>query len=173
MQHFYILPHDREYAVRRIQQIDQEIQAMGPDFYEALTQSSETYHDNAPFDALREQQGVLQAEQQTLKRVLAQAHPSIPKPHAKKVSIGHLMHLEDVANGEARHYAIAGHWSYRAGQATAGGEIIISCVAPLAAAFIGRAIGSSVDFRGRSLQIIQLSPFHDDLSQKQDFAAHP
>jgi transcription elongation GreA/GreB family factor len=163
MQHYYILPHDREYATRRIQAIDAEIQAMGPDFYEALTQSSETYHDNAPFDALREQQGVLQAEQQMLKEVLARAHPSPPKLHAKKVSIGHKVTVAYETTGTSATYIIVGNWSYRIGQ-QAQGATIVSCIAPLTSILLGRSVGEVVEFRGQPITITAIAPFHDEKS---------
>ena len=56
-----LLDEDREYARRRIAELQKEIQELGPEFYEVFNQSSETWHDNAPFDALRDRQSLLDA----------------------------------------------------------------------------------------------------------------
>jgi len=48
-----ILDEDKKWAEARIAALDEEIQALGPEFYDVFNQSSETWHDNAPFDALR------------------------------------------------------------------------------------------------------------------------
>jgi hypothetical protein len=43
-----ILDEDKAYARARIAELEQQIQALGPEFYEVFNQSSETWHDNAP-----------------------------------------------------------------------------------------------------------------------------
>ena len=55
----YLLPIDRAYAEARITVLEKEIQDLGPDFNDAFTQSSETWHDNSPFEAVRDKQSML------------------------------------------------------------------------------------------------------------------
>lgn len=57
-----ILDEDKEWMRRRIAELEKQIRDLGTEFYDALNQSSETWHDNAPFDALRDRQSVLAAE---------------------------------------------------------------------------------------------------------------
>lgn len=40
----YLLPIDRQFAEARIVQLEQLIQDLGPDFNDAFSQSSETWH---------------------------------------------------------------------------------------------------------------------------------
>ena len=58
----YLLPDDREYAEKRIRELEQMIQELGADFNDAFTQSSETWHDNSPFEAVRDKQSMYAAE---------------------------------------------------------------------------------------------------------------
>jgi hypothetical protein len=55
-QGLYILEADKQWLNTRIEELEATIQALGPDFYDVFNQSSETWHDNAPFDALRDKQ---------------------------------------------------------------------------------------------------------------------
>ncbi len=48
-----ILDVDKEYARKRIAELDDEIIALGPEFYNAFNQTSESWHDNAPFEFVR------------------------------------------------------------------------------------------------------------------------
>ena len=46
-----ILDEDRELAEVRMAELERLIQELGPEFHVALTQSSESWHDSALFDA--------------------------------------------------------------------------------------------------------------------------
>src|SRR5437667_6542753 len=94
LNYYYILEEDKALARQRIADIEREILEMGPAFHDALNQTSETWHDNAPFDALREHQAVLAAELQNLKEMLGRSAPSLPPAGNKKVSIGSRIKLE-------------------------------------------------------------------------------
>lgn len=106
-----ILDEDKAWARARIATLDAEIQALGPEFYDVFNQSSETWHDNAPFDALRDRQSVLDAERQQLRAVLRSSLPTLPKQRRGEVGIGSIVTLE---NGKK--YFIAGDWTPFAGQ---------------------------------------------------------
>lgn len=67
------MPEDRESAERRILALEDEIQQLGPEFNDAFTQSSETWHDNAPFEAVRDRQSVLAAELHQLRTYIRQS----------------------------------------------------------------------------------------------------
>lgn len=56
MKELIILDEDKKAARQRIAELEAEILSLGPEFYEVFNQSSETWHDNAPFDALRDRQ---------------------------------------------------------------------------------------------------------------------
>ncbi|QQG50795.1 MAG: hypothetical protein HZB75_04720 [Candidatus Saccharibacteria bacterium] len=133
-----ILDDDRQYALARISELQNEIQALGPEFYEVFNQSSETWHDNAPFDALRDRQSVLDAELQQLRNVLRSSSLTIPKPRKGMVGIGSRVVLQ---NGAA--YLVAGDWTPRAGQNWQG-AIVINCNTPLAQQIIGKKVGAEI-----------------------------
>lgn len=133
-----ILDDDRQYALTRIAELQSEIQALGPEFYEVFNQSSETWHDNAPFDALRDRQSVLDAELQQLRNVLRSSSLSVPKPRKGVVGIGSRVVLQTGMT-----YLIAGDWTPRAGQKWQE-AIVINCNTPLAQQIIGKKVGAEV-----------------------------
>lgn len=67
-QELLILPEDLAYAVQRRHELERQIKALGPEFSDVFTQSSETWHDNAPFEAVRDKQSVLAAELAHIKK---------------------------------------------------------------------------------------------------------
>lgn len=134
----YILETDRDYAKKRVVELQNEIQALGPEFYEVFNQSSETWHDNAPFDALRDRQSVLDAELQQLRTILRSSALRIPKTKKGVVGIGSRVELQNGAT-----YLVAGDWTPRAGQKWQG-AVVINCNAPLALQLRGKRIGAEV-----------------------------
>lgn len=136
----YLLPDDRAYAEQRILQLEQEIQDLGPDFNDAFTQSSETWHDNSPFEAVRDKQAMLAAELHKLRTLVRTATLTPPKAKKGTVAIGSMVQLQ---NGSR--YLIAGDWTHRAGH-HANGMHTISCHAPVAKALLGKQVGDQVAF---------------------------
>lgn len=142
----YVLADDKEAALARIVELEKEIQDLGPEFHDVFNQSSETWHDNAPFDALRDRQSVLSAELQKLKGVLRQATTSIPKPQKNLVGIGAQVTVNDHTLGKNLDYFIAGDWTYRTGEKLEGATVV-SAKAPIALALIGKKVGESAHFK--------------------------
>ncbi len=141
---YYILEEDKNLARQRISDIEREILKMGPAFHEALNQTSESWHDNAPFDALREKQAVLAAELQSLKKTLSKSAPMLlPAPNKEKITVGSRIKLENKAQKSHHHYFLAGHWTYRLGEFI-GNHMIISCQSPLGSSLLGKKIGEAV-----------------------------
>jgi transcription elongation GreA/GreB family factor len=138
---FYVLDEDKQWAHEQIAKIEQAIQNMGPEFNVALNESNETWHDNAPFDALRDEQALLVADMQNLKEILFKAALTVPKARAGHVGIGHRVSVEQ--NGKTHHYFLAGHWARRIGHVY-GGALVISCVSPLGQVLLGAKVGDTV-----------------------------
>ena len=154
---YYILEEDKILARNRMAAIEREILEMGPAFHEALNQTSETWHDNAPFDALREKQAVLAAELQHLKETLGRSAPSLPRRDGRQVNIGSRVQLMDAARKSYQHYLLAGHWTYRLGEFI-DNHMIISCQSPLGASLLGRKSGETVTLPNkRQLTIIGIA----------------
>lgn len=142
----YILPKDKQQAIDRMAELEQAILDLGPEFHDALNQSSETWHDNAPFDVLRDRQSVLQAELQNLKAIVFNSAISLPKPTWDEVSIGAYVSVENTRTKKLSTYYIAGDWTLRSGTKERD-AIVISTKAPLAQAVLGRRVGDEVKFK--------------------------
>lgn len=138
MHEYYLLSEDREYAIARIRELEAAIQDLGPEFQDVFTQSSETWHDNAPFDALRDRQSTLAAELDHLRKLLRQSTLVKPKKRRGTVGIGDTVILD---NG--KRYRIAGDWTHKAGHHI-DGTYWVSCHAPAAKALIGRGLHDKV-----------------------------
>lgn len=136
----YLLPEDREWVERRILALEDEIQQLGPEFNDVFTQSSETWHDNAPFEAVRDRQSVLAAELHQLRTYIRQSTLTPPKKKRGTVGIG-----DTVTLGNHTTYRIAGDWTHRAGR-HADDAIWVSRGTPLALAVIGKKPGEHVSF---------------------------
>ena len=109
-QELFVLPEDLAYVTARISELDEEIRALGGDFGDAFTQSSETWHDNAPFEAIRDKQSQLAAELATMKKIRAHSALVLPKPKRGRVGYGSIVTLDD-----EKRYKLAGDLTQHAG----------------------------------------------------------
>ena len=139
-QDVYLLPEDRDWAERRIVALTDEIQQLGPEFYDVFTQSSETWHDNAPFEAVRDRQSVLAAELHHLRTLIRHCTLMLPKKKRGTIGIGDTVIL---ANGAC--YKIAGDWTHKAGHHS-DGVTWVSRKTPVALAVLGKKLGDTVSF---------------------------
>jgi transcription elongation GreA/GreB family factor len=153
---FYILEEDRKLAQARIIELERQIQELGPEFHVVLNQSTETWHDNAPFDALREKQALLAAELQKLKEVLQKA--SLAPPHKQKGIVGIGSRITIKLKGKIQKYLLTGHWSYRIGKEI-DKALVISCQSPLGQAVLGKQLNESgvLAHNGTQLTITDIS----------------
>jgi len=140
-----ILEEDKQAARNRIEELEAEILALGPEFYEVFNQTSETWHDNAPFEAVRDRQSLLAAEMAQLKSILANSLPSIPAQKQGIVGIGSTVTVSNHKHKEIL-YRIAGDWTPHAGRVH-DGVTTISRQSPLAVALLGKKAGDTVDFK--------------------------
>lgn len=139
---FYVLDSDKQWAKKRIAELEKAILDLGPEFNVALNQSTETWHDNAPFDALRDEQALMVSEMQGLKEMLFKAAISVPKPPKGKVGFG--SHVTVKSGTHTYKYKLAGHWSPHVSEKLPDGEVIISCESPIGAALLGAKLGDTV-----------------------------
>jgi hypothetical protein len=136
---YFILENDKQWLTARINELEQTIQDLGPDFYEVFNQSSETWHDNAPFDALRDKQSVLFAEYSKLK--ILRRHTALGVPRTKKgfVNYGSTVIIK------GKKFYIAGDWTPHAGTVQ-DNVTIVSAQSPLAQGALGKQIGDITPF---------------------------
>jgi transcription elongation GreA/GreB family factor len=153
-QAFYVLDEDKQWARQRIAELEKAILELGPEFNVALTQSNETWHDNAPFDALRDTQALYVAEMQQLKEVLAKASITVPKPTRGRVGIGSIAALKDGTKHSK--FLLAGHWTYRVAEQHHGATVV-SCVSPLGSVLLGAKVGQEITIptTGKSIGTVQ------------------
>lgn len=138
-----ILPEDRQWLERRIAELEQSIKYLGPEFHEVLNQSSETWHDNAPFDAVREKQDLLVAERMQLKSIFDQSLLKIPARQPNVVAVGSIITLQKATH--TNRILIAGDWSPRSGKIV-GEVLVVSRKSPIAQAVLGKSVGDQTDF---------------------------
>ena len=136
----YLLPEDRVAAEERIAELEGLIQDLGEDFRDAFTQSSETWHDNSPFEAVRDKQSMYAAELHQLRTLIRTSTLVAPKKKRGTIGIGDTVTL---SNG--RQYKLAGSWTHKAGK-HADGVYWVSSGTPVAQAVLGRRAGDEVAF---------------------------
>ena len=149
-----ILHEDKIWVRKRITELEKAIQELGPEFYDVFNQSSETWHDNAPFDALRDRQSVLDAELQQLKSVLRSGLLEVPKQKEGITGIGSRVTLED-EGGTRSQYLVAGDWTPYAGQIK-NGALVISAQAPLAQQLLGKKVGDQMKIGSKIAKIVKI-----------------
>lgn len=140
---FRLLPADKAWIEQRLTALQADIKDLGPEFHEVLNQSSETWHDNAPFDAVRDKQSLLYAEYSHLKYVLLNSQ-RVAVQLGDEVAIG--MHVSLTRNNKTSTYYIAGDWAHNAGQHTQSGALVITCKTPLAQAVLGKPIDTLTQY---------------------------
>jgi len=92
--------------------------------------------ENAEYAAAREQQGILMRKAERIKKELAQA--KLIDPNSVRddvVSIGTTVEVRDTRKEKSERYTILGPWDSDAENG------VVSYLAPLAAAFLGKAVG--------------------------------
>lgn len=136
----YLLPEDRGAAEARIIELEQLIQDLGEDFRDAFTQSSETWHDNSPFEAVRDKQSMYAAELHQLRTLIRSSTLVPPKKKRGTAGIGNTVLLD---NG--KHYKLAGDWTLKAGKHS-DGVWWVSRKTPVAIALLGKRVGDEARF---------------------------
>lgn len=136
----YLLPEDRTHAEARILELETSIQALGEDFKDAFTQSSETWHDNSPFEAVRDKQSMYAAELHQLRTLIRSSTLIPPKKKRGTVGIG-----DRVVLSNGKQYMLAGDWTANAGKRS-DGVFWVSRHTPVAQALIGAKVGDAVRF---------------------------
>ena len=137
----YLLPNDRRGAEERIRELEALIQGLGEDFRDAFSQSSETWHDNSPFEAVRDKQAMYAAELHYLRTLIRTSTLEPPKKKRGTAGIGNTVILDNGAR-----YMVAGDWTPSAGRCSKNGVWCVSRNAPAALAILGKRIGDTVRF---------------------------
>lgn len=140
---FRLLPQDKLWIESQIERLQAAIKDLGPEFHEVLNQSSETWHDNAPFDAVRDKQSLLYAEYSHLKYVLLNSTPVHAPRDIKTVAIGSKVGI--TKGSKTRSYFIAGDWAHNVGERYLD-AVVVTAQSPLAQAVIGTSVREETVF---------------------------
>lgn len=150
-QELFILPEDLAYAVERRQELEAEIKGLGGEFGDVFTQSSETWHDNAPFEAVRDKQSVLAAELAHIKKIIHSCAVRLPKPKKGRVGYGSVVTL---SNGKI--YKVAGDWTPHAGHKV-GDSIVVSSRSPIGKGLLGKTLQEPVQIGAHHVTVSRIA----------------
>lgn len=96
----YLLPHEFDLMAERFRLLEEKHEVVAEIFAEAMGQSSESWHDNAPADAARDEAGTISWEVRQL-AYIARNHQIVnfPEPESVIASIGSRVTLA-IGSGE-------------------------------------------------------------------------
>lgn len=140
---YRLLPEDRAWIEAKLSELQAKIKDLGPEFHEVLNQSSETWHDNAPFDAVRDKQSLIYAEFSHLKYILLNSQRVVPRVNGR-VEIG--SHVTLTKKDREHIYFIAGDWTHQTGERNHAGATVVTAKSPLALELLGKKIGDETEF---------------------------
>ncbi len=136
-----ILHEDFDLLIKRIKDLEKQMFDLGEDFNEAVNQSSETWHDNAPFDAVRDRQSILDYELTKLRATRKETVKVLCK-ESKKIAVGSKVMLSGPIELKIM---IGGNWI---GRGSVDGYTLITCEAPIALRLLGKKVGDDVELPG-------------------------
>jgi len=148
-----ILEADRLLAYKRIAELEQMIIDLGPEIEAALNQSSETYHDNAPFEVVRDRRSNLVFNIRQLRDILVHSTKQMPRKRVGVASVDTVIEVQNEATMKRHKYYLASDWTLRTGELHQG-AIVISRQSPLGMLLDGKKVGTTVPFNGAILTII-------------------
>lgn len=121
-----ILKEDKDLVLKRIEELKQDLRDLADEFRQTLGESSETWHDNSPWDNAKAKEAVMLAELDALgyiKRTYVVTKESEESPIGK-------FH-EVIFNGNIIKVFLAGDYSPRAGKKV-GDHIVVTKDSPVA-----------------------------------------
>src|SRR5215203_4083926 len=84
-----LLPHEFVLLARKVVELETEYKELGEQLGEMMRQSSETWHDNGPAQAIEDKSGIVSSRLKTLLKVRKTAkRVGYPKINATRISIG-------------------------------------------------------------------------------------
>lgn len=144
-----ILREDLLLLDERVKVLQKELFALGEEFGIAVNQSSETWHDNAPFDFARDKQSLLQQELLKLRTIRRESLRHVPT-RTRKVQVGSKIILR--GKREIR-LMVGGNWI---GRGEVDGFRLITCETPIAKLLLGRKVGDEVELPAGLVIIAQI-----------------
>jgi transcription elongation GreA/GreB family factor len=149
-----ILKIDLDWIDQRVIELDKLILNLSDEFREAFTQSSETWHDNAMFDNVREKQNVLSAEQQGLWSIRKRVYVVEPQVgNSEFVVIGSRLSL---VSGEERLVLEIGGDYIAPSISSPETSRRISAASPIGLKLLGAAVGDELEIGQKVYTLVQI-----------------
>jgi len=143
-----ILGEDLDLLNERVKDLEKQIFALGEDFNEAVNQSSETWHDNAPFDVVRDRQTLLNSEL----RILRILRGEVSRAHVKKTNKVAIGAKVELIGPRTLKVMVGGHW---VGRQKVDGYTLVSCESPVGKMLLGKKLLDTVDLPlGQSIVMV-------------------
>ncbi|HBI25638.1 MAG: hypothetical protein UT41_C0001G0244 [Candidatus Wolfebacteria bacterium GW2011_GWC2_39_22] len=149
----YFLEDDLKILESYIEETVVKLQETGAELRNAVTQSSETWHDNFPFENAQQQARLLEQRLQDLEHIRRNATIiAIPQTNAA-VAIGHTVTARDSETGEEKTFRIGSHVTFT--------ENTLSYASPLGALFLDKTVGQHakgiVGTKEREFEILEIA----------------
>ncbi len=144
---YYFLPQDYKALKEKAEILEKESKKLGKQINITTTESSEGWHDNAPFDAVMNELGMLKEQLKEIGELIRKAKIIQPSKNKDKVSIGSLVKVVGQDNKE-KWYQIG---SYRIiakkeqkGKNSEKNPLIISYAGPVGQKLLNRKCGDKI-----------------------------
>lgn len=144
-----ILEEDYILLNERIKILEKQMFELGEDFAHAVNQSSETWHDNAPFDAVRDRQSILHFELTKLRVIRKETIKTKPIV-SKKIQIGSRVILE---GPKILRVMIGGNWI---GREEVDGYKLVSYESPVAMKILGKKLGDEIELPAGKCEVADI-----------------
>ncbi len=149
----YFLKENLDVLEGNITEAIEKLEEVGGELRTAVTQSSETWHDNFPFENAQQQARLLMQRIDDLERLRKDAIKVEPPKDTSTVAIGHLITVRDIETGLTQTFRIGSYIAFT--------ENTISYASPLGSLFIERPAGQTikgmVGTRERKFEIIAIN----------------
>jgi len=134
------LPEDLEALKREVSKIKKKSEELGEETRTAITQSSETWHDNFGFEENQREQIKLSAQAGDYLKIISRAHIVSWPGLIEKVAIGHIVSVKNLDTGKISHYQVGSYITPGAN------ETVIPYCSPLGKSLIGKKKGDEISF---------------------------
>jgi transcription elongation GreA/GreB family factor len=145
----------------KIVETEKRLVEAGKEIGEAVNQSSETWHDNAPFEVARDNVKLIDRQLQSLMSLVQDAR-IVNVNESNEVAIGSLVETKNQfeVKGHSEWYLIGSYWVPNNTENSGSFEdpILMSYHSPLAKVMLGKKAGDKVTFGKICLIIEQVKP---------------
>ncbi len=138
----YALPHEYLALQNELEEIETHMKSLSDLNHSAMNESSETFHDNAPAEALRDESIVYSSRNRSLLSILEKIQIiDYPSEELNFITIGSLVSLQ-FENGDTEQFYIAGVVNYS--KINDPEVTLCSYKSPVGKLLVGRNVGNKI-----------------------------